>query len=156
MRHIQHNAEGWDLRAYLRYVEEHRNDFPVGARELVAQSWRYDLNDHRCPHDSWLERVTVREAATGERSETRIVEISATFLGAYHDGTFDLTYEGVMEYALAFSTPAERSNKGHGDWIVDELTLNEVGAVVHEIQFEGGAWSIVCADVRHRWQPMVR
>jgi hypothetical protein len=156
MRYIQRNAEGCDLDAYLRYVAERRQDFPAGARDFVAQSWRYDLNDHRCPHDSWLESLTLREVATGDRQQTRSVEIAARFLGTYHDGTFDLTYEGVTDYALAFAKPAKRPNVAHGDWIVDEVTLNEAGAVVHEIQFEGGVWSIVCADVRHRWHPMAR
>ena len=154
MQYIQSDTEGWDLRAYLRYVEEHRQHFPAGARDFVAQNWRYDRTDHRCPHDAWLENLAIREVSTGERKEWRTVEIAAVFLGAYHDGTFELTYEGVTNYALGFSR--QRVGLGHGDWIVDELTLDESGAVVHEIQFAEGVWTIVCADIRHRWQPSGR
>jgi len=48
------------FRRYGEYLERRRPDFPRGAYSLATSDWYYDGDDHRCPHDAWLECNAVR------------------------------------------------------------------------------------------------
>jgi len=50
----------------------------------------------RCPHDSWIESLTIDEPATGGRLQNRSLLISARLLGAFHDGHLLLGYADVQ------------------------------------------------------------
>jgi hypothetical protein len=54
-------------------------------------------------HDAWLETLTVRETASGERKQNRQLEIQVRLFGPYHDGWIHLNYTGVTQYS--FHTP---------------------------------------------------
>jgi len=143
----------YQLDAYLDYLRENADRFPRGAREFALADWHYDFQHHQCPHDSWLETFAIKENASGQRQERSMVEIESLFLGAYHDLYFSLTYRNVLAYSLECAARAPVGKRGHGDWIIDELTLTDSNAVRHEIQFESATLIVTCADLEYRHIP---
>ena len=76
-------------------------------------------------------------------------------LSAYQDGEIQILYKGRRSYSL--SVPgSESDDRGHGDWLVDEIRLSESGMVMHEVVFSRGRWLIECADIEWRWRPIVQ
>lgn len=100
MRYIVHAEGEWKLDKYLAYLRSDGHLLPAGARAFATAEWHYDIRDHRCPHDSWLERLIVRELGRGAREDERSIECEALFKGAFHDGWLELRYEGVRSYDL--------------------------------------------------------
>lgn len=141
--------------SYRDYVVSHSAQFPPGALVLASSDWYFDPRDHRCPHDAWLEDMTISEPATGDRNEQRATEIRVRLLGAYHDGFIELRYSGVISYSLS-SVSAVR---GIGDWRYDEFRLHSNGHLVHEIEWagfpgeDGSRWLIEASDVEFKWNP---
>ena len=165
MKHIKSSVDGLEIDAYLRYLRTNASNMPRGAREFALAPWHYDYDHHQCPHDSWLDKVTVSEIGTGPRNASRRISILARFLGAYHDGHFDIEYNGVSSYQIEYKdipitisgkeVQFPRSLSGHGDWYIDEVSLTRNGEVCHEITFANGStWKIVCADLIYSWQPI--
>lgn len=144
-------AEPW--RRYERYLELHRDRFPPSAYTLATSSWYYNFNDHRCPHDAWLEEAVIREPARGLRREIRTVELRLRLLGAYHDGHIEMRYPQVFRYELG----AADVSAGHRDWRYDEFRIGDDGRLIHEIEWcgpEGVArWLIEASDVEFGWHP---
>lgn len=140
---------------YRTYLAESRSTFPPGAFSLATCEWYFDPTDHRCPHDSWLESITVLEPSAGERVEDRHTTIRILLLGAYHDGYIELFYPRVFRFSITNSA----TERGHGEWRYDEFRLSPAGGVVHEIEWEGGTgvaganWIIESSDVSLRWIP---
>lgn len=62
-----------------------RNQLTPAACNFASAPWHYDFNDHRAPHDGWVEETVIGEAASGERKEHRSLEIVIKLFGAYHD-----------------------------------------------------------------------
>lgn len=142
--------------AYRRYLQEHRGMFRSSAYEFATAEWHYDPTDHRCPHDAWVEEVSIVESGTGARGAVRNVEIRVQLLGAYHDGTILLNYRGVCAYSLSapILPPSGRTAVGHGDWLIDEFVVEPDGRIRHDVVFSGGGrWSIELADVEYTWAP---
>lgn len=148
-------------KAYKQEIEAKRSRFPAAALEFALADWHYDPNDHRCPHDGWVETLTIVEPASGEHSDVRELEIRLVLLGAYHDGRIHLRYPGVRHYSLFQPREARQpaARRGHGDWLIDEISLSvnarkEHPLVVHEIVFANDAvWTIEAEDVVYRWEP---
>ncbi len=140
---------------YQQYLRENQEQFPLGAYALGTAEWWQLPHDHRCPHDGWLESVTVSEIAVGERHENRLTSIRVRLLGAYHDGHIELYYPQVISYQ--FQNPS--CSRGLGDWLYDEFTLSESGHVIHEIEWagfpgaRGSTWIIEASDIEFRWIP---
>lgn len=141
---------------YAQYLDSIKERLPASARAFALADWHYDSSDPRCPHDAWVEALTISEPATGDRSQHRRVAIEIRLLGAYHDGHIRLSYHDVRSYTLdkpARSVP----NEGHGDWIVDEVRLSDSGLVLHEIVFIPRCrWLIECRDIEYRWQLLAK
>lgn len=148
--------EQW--KTYRHELERIANKLGPATREFALAEWHYTPSDPRCPHDAWLETATVREVVSGEDSQHRHPEVFVRLLGAYHDGHIELTYDGVIGYCLDFP-PVDRrrqANRGHGDWLVDEIRFTERGKVLHEIEWANGSrWYIECDDVCYKWLPDV-
>jgi hypothetical protein len=142
-----------DWGRYEAYLREHREQFPPAACALATGAWYYDASTSRCPHDAWLEALTLAEPATGERHEQRTLAATIRLLGAYHDGYLELHYPVVFSYDLqATSTP-----QGHGDWLFDEFRISEGGRLLHEIEWAAGTrWLIEASDVHLKWLPADR
>lgn len=140
---------GWA--AYCAHLDSVKNRLPRAAYEFATAPWHYNFEDHRSPHDGWLEEVVISEPASGERREIRSLEIVARLLASYHDGRIELKYSGVHSYSLASGIT---DGAGHGDWLYDEIRLSERGRALHEIEWSGGGlWLIECDDVAYRWAP---
>jgi hypothetical protein len=139
---------------YLEYLSTVKNKFPSSAYQLATSDWYFNFNDHRCPHDAWLESFTLSESSTGKRSEVRTLSLKVRLLGAYHDGHIELHYPKVLSYELNI----EHGKGGHRDWRYDELRLSENGNLVHEIEWcgfeETGTWVIEASDVEFHWFPI--
>ena len=140
---------------YRAYLASNVANFPGGAHALATSEWYFDPRDHRCPHDAWLESITIAEPAAGERSEQRVTAIRVRLLGAYHDGFIELFYSRVIRYSL--SSPS--SVRGLGDWLYDEFRVAPGGHMIHEIEWagfpseKGSRWIIEASDVEFKWIP---
>jgi hypothetical protein len=71
----------------------------------------FDFDDHRCPHDAWLETLDLSELSSGERGRERNLSVSVRLLGAYHHGFIELRYPRVFSYTLNVS----HSERGHSN-----------------------------------------
>lgn len=149
----QRRKEKWA--AYQHRLQKIKTSLPASAQEFAFADWHYDFSDSRCPHDAWLEYVTIREPSSGERSEVRGLEIEIKLFGAYHDGYLEFRYTDVESYF--FDQPHRRggwhsTENGHGDWMIDEVDLSSNGYVLHEIEWlDGGHWLIECRDLVFTW-----
>ena len=43
------------FRRYQDYLQSLRDTFAPSAFALATSEWYFNFNDHRCPHDAWLE-----------------------------------------------------------------------------------------------------
>ena len=141
---------GWSK--YSAYLESVKDLLPRSTYEFASASWHYDFSDPRSPHDGWVEDLMIREPASGERKENRLLEVFVRLFAAYHDGHIELKYSKVYDYSL---TSGESMGSGHGDWLYDEIRLSDQGRVLHEIEWSrGGLWFIECGDVSYKWIPL--
>lgn len=122
--------------------------------KFALADWYTNPADHRCPHDAWLESITISEPAEGERSEVRQTRIVVRLLGAYHDGHIEYEYTGVTKYIMT----APDCRKGLGDWIEDNVVVVK-DRLCHAISWRVGAapeqtlWFIEADDIAYRWIP---
>jgi len=140
---------------YRDYITANKNNFPPGAYELASSDWYFNFQDHKCPHDAWLENMTILEPSEGERHEVRSTDIKIRLLAAYHDGYIEFHYKGVVAYTLT----ATSAQEGMGDWRYDEFRLHPDGHIIHEIEWaatprrDGSTWVIEAEDVNYSWLP---
>jgi hypothetical protein len=86
-----------NLEIGIGFGENSRMDqvFVCSLRDCVSLDWYTFPEDHRSPHDSWVEAITISEPSDGDRHEKRGLQIHIRLLGAYHDGTIEFTYKSV-------------------------------------------------------------
>jgi hypothetical protein len=118
----------------------------LSLRECRLSDWYSFPEDHRCPHDAWVEALTLSELASGERHEERELQIQIRLLGAYHDGIIEFTYKRVKNYSLQATGAAG----GHGDWLRDEVEDRD-GFILHTVLFANGKIQIEAKDVEYKW-----
>jgi len=139
---------------YRNHLASSRDSFPRSAYALATSDWYFSFVDHRCPHDGWLESLSLTELSSGARGEIRGMSMRIRLLGAYHDGYIELLYPRVFRYRLSVND----GERGHRDWRYDELRLSGDGHVIHEIEWydrdEIGSWLIEASDVEFRWTPL--
>lgn len=126
-------------------LAEHVSSLPLPARakDFAASEWHYNPQDHRCPHDAWIQQISVVEHRQQNERDIRPVQLELRLLGGYHDRVLTITYFDVKEYWIE-ATPQARY-RGHGDWLYDEVDMVE-GNVVHSIEFDRALLRIVCVD----------
>src|SRR5262245_1704834 len=124
---------GGAFRRYYEYLESVQASFPPSAYALAASDWYFNPEDHRCPHDAWLESLQLTEPSSGQQHEIRILSLRVRLLGAYHDGYVELLYPQVFSYRFDISN----GEQGHRDWRYDELRLSDKGRLIHEIEWCG-------------------
>ena len=83
---------------YRDYLASVADSFPPSAYALATSDWYFDFNDHHCPHDAWLESLSITESASGARHEIRRLSMRVRLLGAYVDGHIELVYPQVFAY----------------------------------------------------------
>ena len=141
------------FKQYRDYLEANRAKFPSNAYDLATSDWWFNFNEHKCPHDAWLESVKVIENSEGERRQYRTVSIRIILLNAYHDGIIELFYPEVFSYALT----ANHAFQGHDDWRYDEFRVDESGRLIHEIEWAGygssNTWVIEANDIEFTFKP---
>jgi len=144
------------FRRYREYLSENSTHFPKSAFDLATAEWYFYPHDHRCPHDAWMESISIIETGSGDRNKQRLTTIKVRLLGAYHDGHIELTYPVVFAYEL--NSPS--SERGLGDWRYDEFRIRTGGGVIHEIEWAGfgqippSRWQIESSDVKYQWIPL--
>jgi len=143
--HASHEAFTESWRRYQDYLASIANRLPAAARMFALADWHHDFNDHRAPHDAWIESVLVYETASGQRQEQRQAHIKLRLLGAYHDGHIEIEYANVVRYCIG------AEHRAHGDWGYDEIRISDQGRVLHEIEIGGTTWSIECEDIHYVW-----
>jgi hypothetical protein len=139
---------------YAEYLASNRDRFPPSALALIDSDWYFGFEDHRAPHDSWLQDIQISEARPDDADSPPGVTIRIRLLGAYHDGVIELIYPGVESYSLQ----SPDLTRGHCDWRYDEFRISESGLLIHEIEWSGamatGRWLIEARDVQHSWHPL--
>jgi hypothetical protein len=133
---------------YQEYVRSNRASFPASAYGLATSEWFFGSEDHRAPHDAWLESATFEEPSSGTRSEVRHLSLRVRLLGAYHDMDLELFYPKVHSYSLSHPM----ADAGHFDWRYHELRVSDQGRLIHEIEWSGrpeveGRWLLEVSDV---------
>lgn len=137
--------------AYVKYLNSISQKLPKSAYEFAAAEWHYNFNDHRCPHDGWLDMLAIENHYTRDGGSCSLPSITLKLLGAYHDGFIVLTYNAVMSYSLS-TEPRIIARNDPADWLYDEIRLSDNGNVLHEIEWsDGSVWLIECADVCYEW-----
>lgn len=130
--------------AYVAYLSSIKDRLPQTAYEFATADWHYDFTKSKCPHDAWVQEIKIREIAEGGRQEIRKTQIEIILLGAYHDRLLKVTYSDVASQ----SVNSRQSKDGYGDWLVDEISLSDLGLVVHEVKFANNALiRIECGDI---------
>lgn len=132
---------------YQAYLRENQDRFPPNAFALATSEWYFSFDDHRAPHDAWLESATFAEPSSGERNENRTLSLRLKLLGPYHDYWLEFFYPKVYSYTL--TNP--KATGGHFDWRYDEFRLSESGNLIHEIEWAGAPgveahWVIEASD----------
>ena len=140
MEHLKRDASGtWQFDPYFAYLATIRDRLPAQVYAFASTWDHYALDNPRSLHDSWLEQIEVREAASGTRSEQRRTEMTLRLLGPMHDRIQVLRYRGVTDYRVQGTSVA----RGHGDLLVHELRLSRADRLVHELLFANGAEIVV-------------
>jgi len=122
-----------------------QNPIFLPLRECSRSDWYVSPEDHRCPHDAWVEAVTISEPASGERHQDRELQIQIRLLGAYHDGIIEFTYRHVQNYSFEGS-----GITGHGDWLRDEVEERN-GSIRHMVLLVNGKFQIEAQEVEYKW-----
>ncbi|WP_405062597.1 hypothetical protein OG474_13410 [Kribbella sp. NBC_01505] len=141
--------------AYAEYVEKSADRFPAGALHLARTDWYYASYDHRGPHDSRLESMSITERmGPGEPHwHNRLLSLELTLRGAYDDGNIKLRYPTVHSYTFDGFTVGT----GHADWRYDELRLDDAGRLVREVEWWSmdatARWLVVADDIEMTWYP---
>lgn len=150
MQYIRYDDNGYHLDGYLTYLDSVRDRIPPNAKQYAFAPWRYQIHDHRCPHDSWLTELQVKDIFEPTTRE-RTLELHADFLGSYHDLTFEIVWRDVRAYSLGLANAWRgKTPVGHSDWMIDELLVEDSGLLGHEIVFsDSGPWKISCADLTY-------
>src|SRR5215470_10722994 len=53
-------------RRYQEYLRQHEQEFPPSAFALATAEWYQNPNEHRCPHDGWLENLIISETVDSD------------------------------------------------------------------------------------------
>ena len=142
------------LQEYRNFLISAKARLPTSAYEFATAPWHYNYEDRRCPHDSWVESIMIREPSSGSREEFRDLEIVVRLLGAFHDGYLELVYTGVWSYSLAANK--SKAQIAHGDWLADEVSLSTDRSFLHEVLFGSGArWRIESKDIHWTCTPTI-
>ena len=124
--------------------------FICPLRECSSFDWYKFPENHRSPHDAWVESITISEPSSGERHQNRGLEIHVRLIGAYHDGTIEFTYKGVRRYAIE----AMRDVAGHGDWLEDDVDVKRHDSLLHRVTLTNGSFEIEADDIEYKWTPL--
>jgi hypothetical protein len=137
--------------AYNQYLDSIRDKLKLSPEGFVFEEWYRDTSSHRCPHDAWLERISISENDSNE------VQIQLRLLGAYHDGNITFTYNDVQYYRLD-RHKSSTVKSSHGDLRYEEFRLDEDENIIHEYDWytlgENALFLIACKSIDYQWDPL--
>lgn len=145
-------TNGIDFDGYSAYVESIRGKLPKHVYAFASNPAHFNLDSHSSLHDAWLESLTVKENASGERRQIRQLEIQLCLLGPFHDRRIHLHYIEVLRYSLHGrpSTEPRYEHTAHGDLLTHEIRLGHDGLLIHELLFQSDSKILIeSADIRH-------
>ncbi|WGO96662.1 hypothetical protein QFX18_11455 [Saccharophagus degradans] len=136
--------------AYIKYMEEHKDDFPVHVYEFAVDVNRHNLDSPHSLHDAWLTSITVKENRNGTRPFCPDPTIEVVLLGQNHDRDITLIYSGVESYNIRGAGNAyNRADSFQGDIERHEVRLTREKFLIHEIAFSSKSnISVVCKDLQ--------
>ena len=153
---VNSETEGIDFTKYATYIASIRSEISPHVYSLASDPRFFDLSSHSSFHDAWLESVTIREVASGERKEIRRLEVILSLLGPFHDRRIQMHYTGVTRYtfdALPHYGVPRYDHTAHGDLFTHEIRLGHDGLLIHELLFESDATFLIeCSDFSHSEQ----
>jgi hypothetical protein len=152
VKHLQRDASGaWHFDPYFAYLATIQARLTEHVYAFAGDWAHYALDSPQSLHDAWLEELVLTEAAPSKSPQDRTIQLTLRLLGPMHDRVHVLQYYGVLGYRLEAGMTAG----GHGDVLVHEVRLNELGVLVHEILFAAGARIVIeCADFRYEEHPL--
>lgn len=159
MKYISFNENsGWDHRPYWVYLDSIRSKMPETLYRFAANPKHHDLSSHVSLHDAWLEQLSIREISeTNDRSK-RLLLISTSYLGPFHDVRIHIDYRRVSGYELRNPLDLGGSHfpqTSHGDLAVHEVRLVGENSFEHEIVFSrGSVFVIQFEEFEHRIEPI--
>ena len=158
MEYILDGTGAIDFVRYGAYLSSIRGQIPEHVYAFASDVTHFNSDSRSSLHDAWLESLTIRENATGERRQVRRLEIHLCLLGPCHDRRIHLDYSEVIRYSFMFSqrdVEARSLGIGHGDLLSHEVRVANDALLVHELAFESGATLLIeCADIRHTEEPI--
>ncbi len=92
--HLEYEAFRVKANEYREYLASIKDQLNLHPKEFVFEDWYRSSKSHKCPHDSWLDKLVVSEDDNNE------VQIEIRLLGAYHDGYITFRYSSVQYYSL--------------------------------------------------------
>ena len=141
-----------DIDGYRRYIESVRECLSEAAYAFASDVRHFDPTARETLHDAWLDNITIREDASGDRQQLRRLAIDIGLLGPFHDRRIHLRYRGVHAYRFeALPTEGIRfTHTAHGDLLRHEMRVRPAGGIVHELVFERqGTCLIECDEFSH-------
>jgi hypothetical protein len=141
------NKDGFtmDSSGYPSYVNNIKEALPGGALQFMIADWHYDHRDPRCPHDAKIDHIAVKETA-GQ------VDVEILLNGPY-EGKIRLNYSGVQCYTLEKrKCDWPIGVESHGDWMIDEMLLEDDGILIHEIAFSDALLKIKHKDFKYSFE----
>ncbi len=152
MNYVKKENNVYFLDEYRLYLKENLYKFPLGVKKFVSNSFYFDFDDERCPHDAWLQQSYIKEFSVDGNIFDRKIQIELDFLGNKHTGNFTIIYYDVVLYNLQCTAKISITKKWHGDWIADEVTMDSSQNIRHEIDFRSANWVIYCKDLHYDWK----
>lgn len=142
-----HDGFFMDSSAYPNYLNKVKDKILEEALQFMSASWHYDHNDPRCPHDSKIDSLIIRENLIGDFSVTNIEML---LLGGY-DNRFSLSYSNVHNYSIKKNKCEwPKEDYSHGDWLIDEIILLNDNLLMHEIIFTDAVIKIKATDIIYK------
>jgi len=138
---------------YYDYLNSNKSKMTDAVADFFLPDWHYDPRDHKCLHDSWLEKINIFEIPLDPEdvSNLRKVNMELKLLGAYHDLYIIINYFDVSAYS--FNQPKRTGSfpppqVGHSDWLTDELNVIDKNNYFHKIVWASEAeWIIQFKDL---------
>jgi len=123
---LNSETDGIDFDRYRVYVESVRKKLPEHVYAFASNPGQFNLDSRSSLHDAWLETLTVRETASGERKQISPTGDSGLLVWPYHDRWIHLNYTGVTQYS--FHTPPKYTepryrHTAHGDLFTHEIRV---------------------------------
>lgn len=130
-----------DPQDYLKWLAQHAEELPHGARAFATQPEHYDFSHQWCPRSASVDRMSTRFTDDG----IVVTLVLAAYGGAPPE--FVLRYEGVT----SVESDGDHGGRPRSNLLVDESLPDGEGGVRHDLAFTGGTITVVARDLTAGW-----